>query len=156
MGLMDQKKGLVFGVANDRSIAWHIAEQLIEQGAACAFPHLPGEKNERRTRKTLEAGGISDPWLLPCDVSQDEDLDAVFAAARERFDAIDFVVHSVAFADRTYLKVGSFADTPREVFAQALDISYETVKEHVQHIFRKIGVSDRTQAAVWAVRKGLA
>lgn len=123
MGLMDGKKGLVFGVANDRSIAWHIAEQLVQQGAVCGFPHLPGEKNERRTRKALEDGGFTDPWTVPCDVSKDEDLDATFAAVRERFDAIDFVVHSIAYADRTYLKLGSFVDTPREVFSQALDIS---------------------------------
>src|SRR5690606_4668826 len=108
MGLLSGKKGLIFGVANDRSIAWHIARNLIEHGATCGFSHLPGEKMERRVRKTLEDGGVSDAWLSPCDVSKDEDLDAVFAAAKERFDAIDFVVHSVAFADREYLKTGRF------------------------------------------------
>ncbi len=123
MKLLEGKKGLVFGVANDRSIAWHIAEQLIRHGAVCGFPHLPGEKNERRTRKALEAGGLADPWLSACDVSRDDDLDATFQAARERFDILDFVVHSIAYADRAYLKVGSFIDTTRDAFAQALDIS---------------------------------
>lgn len=123
MGLLEGKKGLVFGVANDRSIAWHIADQLIRQGAVCGFPHLPGEKNERRTRKALEDGGLRDAWMAACDVSKDEDIDATFAAAREKFDALDFVVHSIAYADRTYLKMGSFIDTPRDAFAQALDIS---------------------------------
>jgi len=127
MGLLDGKKGLVFGVANDRSIAWHIANNLIAQGAICGFPHLPGEKMERRVRKALEAGGVNEPWIMPCDVSNDDDLDRVFDAAKERFDAIDFVAHSVAFADRQYLKTGNFHTTPRDVFAQALDISAYTL-----------------------------
>jgi enoyl-[acyl-carrier protein] reductase I len=123
MGLLDGRKGLVFGIANDRSIACHIGKCLIAEGAACAFPYLPGEKNERRVSKALTGIGVCDPWLIPCDVSNDDDLDAAFAAVRERFDSIDFLVHSVAFADRTYLKPGMFAQTPRDVFAQALDIS---------------------------------
>ncbi len=127
MGLLDGKKGLVFGVANDRSIAWHIAAQLIEHGATCGFSHLPGEKNERRVRKAVEGGGVSEPWLMPCDMCSDEELDKTFDAAKERFDALDFVIHSVAYADRTYLKHGTFIDTPREVFSQALDISAYTL-----------------------------
>ncbi len=127
MGLLDKKKGLVFGVANDRSIAWHIARNLIEQGATCGFTHLPGEKMERRVRKTLEGGGLTNPWLKSCDASSDEDLDKVFAAAREEFDAIDFLVHSIAFADREYLRTGNFSTTPRNVFTQALDISAYTL-----------------------------
>lgn len=123
MDLLTGRKGLVFGVANDRSIACHIAQHFKEAGAVCAYPHLPGEKNERRARKALEALGQSDPWMIPCDVSKDDDIDAVFAAVKERYDTIDFVVHSMAYADREYLKPGRFADTPRDVFAQALDIS---------------------------------
>ncbi len=123
MGLLEGRKGLVFGIANDRSIACHIAKSFLEQGAVCAFPYLPGEKNEKRALKGLEEIGATSPWLLPCDASKDADLDATFDAVRERFDTIDFVVHSIAFADRTYLKPGKFAETPREVFAQALDIS---------------------------------
>jgi len=123
MGLLDGRKGLIFGIANDRSIACHIAQTVVEQGAICAFPHLPGEKNERRASKALAGIGISNPWMMPCDVSSDEDLDATFAAVKDRFDTIDFVVHSVAFADRTYLRPGMFNETPRVTFAQALDIS---------------------------------
>jgi len=123
MGLLEGRRGLVFGVANDRSIACHIAQQFREAGAVCGYPFLPGEKNERRVQKALEAIGEREPWLIPCDVSKDEDLDATFAAVRERFDALDFVVHSLAFADRAYLKPGKFVETPREVFSQALDIS---------------------------------
>ncbi len=123
MSLLEKRKGVVFGIANDRSIACHIAKEAIAHGADCAFPHLPGEKSERRVRKALDGIGVTDPWLIPCDASMDDDLDATFAAVKERFDSIDFMVHSIAFADRTFLKPGMFAETPREVFAQALDIS---------------------------------
>ena len=123
MGLLDGKKGLIFGIANDRSIACHIAKAFLSEGASCGFPYLPGEKNERRVSKALEDSGVPSAWLLPCDASNDADLDATFAAARERFDTIDFLVHSIAFADRAYLKHGKFQETPREVFTQALDIS---------------------------------
>jgi enoyl-[acyl-carrier protein] reductase I len=127
MGLLDGRKGLVFGVANERSIAWHIARSLVAEGAICGFSYLPGEKNERRVRQTVERGGIKDPWLHPCDVSQDQDIAAVFDAAKHQFDTISFVVHSVAFADKEYLKLGRFTETPRQVFSQALDISAYTL-----------------------------
>jgi enoyl-[acyl-carrier protein] reductase I len=123
MKLLEGRKGLVFGIADDRSIACHIAKGFVGEGALCGFPYLPGEKSERRVQKALEEIGVTNGWLLPCDVSKDPDLDSTFAATRERFDTIDFMVHSLAFADRTYLKPGKFAETPREVFAQALDIS---------------------------------
>jgi enoyl-[acyl-carrier protein] reductase I len=127
MGLLEGRTGLVFGLANDRSIAWHIARNLIAQGAVCGFAHFPGEKMERRVRKTLEAGGVSDAWLYPCDAGRDEDLQAVFEAAGRHFDKLDFVVHSIAHADREYLREGSFTETPRQVFAEALDISAYTL-----------------------------
>jgi enoyl-[acyl-carrier protein] reductase I len=127
MGLLDGRKGLVFGIANDRSIACHIAKCLLEAGATCAYPYLPGEKNERRVQKALEGIGVRDGWRLPCDASNDDDLDRTFAAVRERFDTIEFVIHSIAFADRAYLKPGRFVETPRETFAQALDISAYTL-----------------------------
>lgn len=127
MGLLDGRKGIIFGVANDRSLAWHIAAHLIKHGATCGFSHLPGEKMARRVRKTIEAAGIRDAWLYPCDAASDKELDALFAAARERFGTIDFLVHAIAFADRQYLQVGNFADTPRDVFGQALDVSAYTL-----------------------------
>ncbi len=127
MRLLEGRKGLVLGVANDHSLAWHIARHLIDHGAECGFSHLPGEKMERRVRKTLDAGGVRDPWLYPCDVGRDEDLDALFAAAGAHFGRLDFVVHSLAFADREYLQIGRFTETPRRVFTQALDISAFTL-----------------------------
>ena len=127
MGLLDQRKGLIFGVANDRSIAWHVARQLVAHGATCAFTHLPGEKNRRRVRTTLESGGLDNAWLHPCDASRDEDLDAVFDRAKADFDTIDFLVHSIAYAERKYLRIGAFTRTPRRVFSEALDISAYTL-----------------------------
>lgn len=124
MGLLDGKTGLVVGIANDRSYAWHIAEALTRHGATCAFTHLPGEKNERRTRKAVEAIGIADPWLRPLDATSDADLDAVFEAYGASFGgAMHFLVHSIAFADREWLRPGVFSPTPRKAFLEAMDVS---------------------------------
>ncbi|MBU1050565.1 enoyl-ACP reductase [Candidatus Bipolaricaulota bacterium] len=127
MGILEGKKGLIFGVANERSIAWHIAQHAVRQGAECAFAFLPGEKMEARVRKTLSSGGLEDAWTFPCDLSSDVDLDRLFEAVAKSFPELDFVVHSVAYADREYLQPGTFSATPRTVFAQALDISAYTL-----------------------------
>lgn len=125
MGLLEGKKGLVFGIANSWSIAWHIANAAIKEGATCGFSYLPLPKMEHRVHKAMEEGGYPDAFLAPCDVSKDEDIEAFFNAAKEKFPKIDFVVHSMAFADRNYLKrdPGNFTSTPREVFKQAMDVS---------------------------------
>ncbi len=123
MEFLEGKSGLVFGVANERSYAWHIAKSLTEHGADVAFACLPGEKNEARARFAVEAIGIQDPWIRPCDVTRDDDLDEVFRAyARDRR-RLDFVIHSIAFADREWLAHGKFNQTPRAAFQLALDIS---------------------------------
>ncbi len=128
MSLLAGKKGLILNIANDRSIAAHIAHNAVKQGAVCGFGFLPmdnREKNERRVRKAMEEYGFADSWLHPVDVGHDDQIEAFFAAAAKQFGTIDFVVHSLAFADRTYLQKdpGNFTSTPRKVFAQALDIS---------------------------------
>jgi enoyl-[acyl-carrier protein] reductase I len=128
MGLMDGKRGLVVGIANDYSYAYYIAQSLVREGAECLFTHLPGERMERRCRKAIEQLGISDPWLEPMDAASDEDLDRVFGKIADDFKTMDFLVHSIAFADKTWLQEGKFTDTPREVFTQALDISAYTHK----------------------------
>lgn len=125
--LLQGKVGLIFGVANDRSYATHIAASVTRHGGTCAFAHLPGEKNERRTRKAVEGLGITDPWLFPCDAGQDADLDAVFEAYARRFGRMHFLVHSIAFADREWLAPGKFTDTPRAAFLSAIDISAYTL-----------------------------
>jgi enoyl-[acyl-carrier protein] reductase I len=129
MGLMDGKKGIVFGIANDRSYATFITKSLIEQGATCGFTHLPDPKGkmERRCRMAVEELGVTDPWLVPCDASKDEDLDAVFEKIEKDFGTIDFIVHSIAYADREFLKIGNFSKTTREAWTQALDISAYTL-----------------------------
>ncbi len=126
MGLMEGKRGLVIGIANDSSYAYYIAETLVNAGAECLFTCLPGPKNERRCRKALEQLGCIDPWLRQMNAASDEDLDALFEEIESEFGQIDFVVHSIAFAEREWLKMGRFAGTPREVFHQALDISAYT------------------------------
>ena len=134
MHLLTGKVGLIFGIANDRSYAWHIAEALLRHGARCAYTSLPGEKNERRTRKaveTLPGGGAGhaggEPWVYPCDAGKDEDLDAVFDAYSKRHERLDFLIHSIAFADREWLSPGKFTDTPRAAYLSAIDISAYTL-----------------------------
>jgi len=129
MGLLDGKRGLVFGIANDRSYAWYITRSLVEAGAECGFTHLPDEKGKmaRRCRQAVEELGVSDPWLVPCDASKDEDLDATFEKAAADFGQIDFLVHSIAFADREFLQVGNFHQTSRQAWQTALDVSAYTL-----------------------------
>jgi enoyl-[acyl-carrier protein] reductase I len=126
MSMMDSKRGLIVGIANDRSFAYSIAKSLKREGAECLFTHLPGEKMERRCAKAIKSLDIESPWLKPLDASSDENLDEVFDAIKSDFGSIDFLVHSIAFADKDWLKEGKFAATPREVFAQAMDISCYT------------------------------
>ena len=118
--LMKGKKGLVMGVANANSIAWGIASQLAAQGAELAFTYL-GEGLERRVRPLAESVGAK--LLVPADVTDEASMDAAFAEVEKTFGTIDFLVHSVAFADREELK-GSFIDnTTRKGFLMAMDVS---------------------------------
>lgn len=118
--LMKGKKGLVMGIANHNSIAWGIASQLAAQGAEMAFTYL-GEGLERRVRPLAESVGVD--TLIPCDVTDDASMDAAFAALEAKFGRLDFVVHSVAFADKNELK-GSFVEnTSRQGFLTAMNIS---------------------------------
>lgn len=127
MALLTGKVGLVFGVANDRSYATHIAEAILKHGGQCAFAHLPGEKNERRTAKAVEKMGVTNPWLFPCDASNDADIDAIFTAYSAAHERLDFVIHSIAFADREWLQPGNFNKTPRQAYLSAIDISAYTL-----------------------------
>ena len=120
MGLMQGKKGMIFGVANDRSLAWHIAERLHQEGAVMGFTHLPPPKMERRVR--LLAEPIGAPLILPCDVNNDDQVAAVFRAARETLGPLDFVVHAIAFASREALS-NPYYQTTRADFLQAMEVS---------------------------------
>ncbi len=118
--LMKGKKGLIMGVANSSSIAWGIASQLAAQGAELAFTYL-GEGLERRVRPLAESVGAK--LLIQADVTDDASMDNAFAELEKEFGTIDFVVHSVAFANKDELK-GSFVDnTTRDSFLLALNIS---------------------------------
>jgi enoyl-[acyl-carrier protein] reductase I len=117
--LMAGKRGLIMGVANNRSIAWAIAQAVAAQGAEVAFTYQ-GEALEKRVRPL--ATSIGSDFLLPCDVSDDTAMDTAFTALRQKWGKIDFLVHAIGFADKNFLR-GRFVDTPREAFLQALDIS---------------------------------
>lgn len=118
--LMRGKKGLVMGIANHNSIAWGIASQLAAQGAEMAFTYL-GEGLERRVRPLADEAGVQ--HLIPCDVTDDASMDAAFVRLKEVFGEIDFLVHSVAFANKNELK-GSFVEnTSRDGFLTAMNVS---------------------------------
>ena len=118
-GLMQGKRGLIMGVANDHSIAWGIARALAAHGAALAFTYQ-GEALGRRVKPLAES--LNSKLVLPCDVENIASLDAVFAAIRERWGALDFLVHAIAFSDKNELK-GRYADTTRENFVRTMVIS---------------------------------
>ncbi|XAO72203.1 MAG: enoyl-ACP reductase FabI [Acetobacteraceae bacterium] len=117
--LMAGKRGLVMGVANDRSIAWAIASACAAQGAELAFTYQ-GEALGKRVRPLAESIGAS--LVVPCDVSSDEDIDAAFAEIEKKWGKIDFLVHAIGWADKQYLR-GRYVDTPRDAFLKAMDIS---------------------------------
>jgi enoyl-[acyl-carrier protein] reductase I len=119
MGLMRGKRGIIFGVANDMSIAWGIAQKLKEEGAALAFTYL-NEALEKRVRPLAESLGST--LILPCDVASDTEIEAVFSTLKQEWGTIDFVVHAVAFANREDLK-HPFSQTSRDGFKLAMDIS---------------------------------
>lgn len=119
MGMFEGKKVLVLGVANDRSIAWGIAEALHREGAELAFNYL-NEALERRVRPLAES--INCGNVFQCDVQKEEQIDAMFAELKERWGTIDAVVHSLAYAEKGDLS-NRFVNTSRAGFQTALDIS---------------------------------
>jgi enoyl-[acyl-carrier protein] reductase I len=125
MGLFDGKKGLVFGIANDYSIAWAITKKVHAEGADIGFTHLPDKDPERprmegRLRKLVEPLGAK--LIMPCDVQNDAHLDAVFAQAAQTYGKLDFVLHSIAYANLDDLK-GPTYNCSRDGFKLAMDIS---------------------------------
>lgn len=119
MGVMQGKRGLVMGVANNHSIAWGCAKALAEQGAELAFTYQ-GEAFERRVKPLAESLGSD--IVMDADVQDEASLDAVFDTLAERWTSLDFVVHAIAFSDKNELQ-GRFADTTRANFLQSMDIS---------------------------------
>ena len=129
MGLLSGKKGIIFGVANERSIAWAIAEALHKEGAELAFTYA-GEVLKKRVRPL--ADGIGAAIIGPCDVTRDSDVESVFSKIRERFGVLDLVVHSIAFANKDELK-GEYLNTSREGFRIAMDVSVYSLAAIARH-----------------------
>ena len=120
MSLLAGKNGIVFGVANKRSIAWAIAQAWKNEGARLAFTYQ-GDRVKENVEELAGTFG-ADTLILPCDVTRDEDIAAVFKTVGEKFGTLDLLLHSVAFAPRAALE-GEFLNTSREAFRIALDVS---------------------------------
>ncbi|MEM6440978.1 MAG: enoyl-ACP reductase FabI [Pseudomonadota bacterium] len=118
-GLMDGKRGLVMGVANDKSLAWAIAKACADQGAELAFSYQ-GEALLKRVKPLAESVGSD--LLVPCDVTDAGGLDAAFAQVAERMPKLDFLVHAIGFSDKNELR-GRYVDTSAENFALTMDVS---------------------------------
>ncbi|MFO0818714.1 MAG: enoyl-ACP reductase [Pirellulales bacterium] len=128
MGYFDGKKGLILGVANERSIAWAIAKEIMDQGGICGFSHLPDKpeddkkKNRRRVSMCTDQYPQAVKFLEPLDVSKDQDIATIMAKAEAEFGKIDFLLHSIAFASLDDLKRDTI-ETSREGFKMAMEIS---------------------------------
>lgn len=118
-GIMAGKKGLIMGVANERSIAWGITKALQEQGAELAFTYQ-GDALLKRVQPLAESVGSD--ILLPCDVTDQASIDATFDALEEKWGKIDFILHGIAYSDKSELK-GRYVDTTRDNFLTTMDIS---------------------------------
>jgi enoyl-[acyl-carrier protein] reductase I len=119
MPLMAGKKGLIMGVANDRSIAWNIAKAAHDHGAELAFTYQ-GEPLLKRIKPLVES--VDSDFLIPCDVTDLASMDKVFDAVREKWGTLDFLLHGIAYSDKSQLK-GPYLDTTPENFAMTLEIS---------------------------------
>lgn len=118
-GLMAGKRGLIMGVANQKSIAWGVAEACAAAGAELAFTYQ-GDALEKRVRPLAQS--VSSDTVMPCDVSDPASIDAVFEAVREKWGRLDFLLHAIAFSDKSELK-GRYIDTSPDNFARSLNIS---------------------------------
>ncbi len=113
------KRGIVFGVANNKSIAWACAQICAEHGAQLAFNFL-GDAQEKRVRELVK--DLPNAIVMPCDVSKDDQIEAFYSGIQKEWDAIDFIIHSVAYTEKENLK-DKFMVVTRESFASTLDIS---------------------------------
>ena len=119
MALMKGRRGLIMGLANDKSIAWGIARALADQGAELAFSYQ-GEALKRRVEPL--AAQVGSDFLAECDVADEASIDGLFQTLSTRWDSIDFIVHAIGFSDKEQLR-GRYADTTRDNFLMTMDIS---------------------------------
>ena len=124
MGLLNGKKGIVMGIANDRSIASGIAKQLFEEGASIGYSYLPDTGERARNLQRIEqvTKDLDPAFIFPCDVTSDEDIQAFFDKAKESMGSIDFLIHSIAFAPTEDIKRPA-SSASRQGFQTAMDIS---------------------------------
>lgn len=139
MGLFEGKKGLIMGVANERSIAWSIAKEIMEQGGQCGFTHLPDRADDEKQRNRMRVEKCTSKYpdqakfLVPLDVQKDSDLEAVAATVEKEFGKIDFLLHSIAFAKTDDLKVDTI-DSSRDGFTLAMDVSVYSLIAACRHL----------------------
>ena len=117
--LMAGKRGLIMGLANDKSIAWGIAKACSDAGAELAFSYQ-GDALKKRVEPL--AAQLGSDFVVPCDVGSAESMDALFAEIEKRWGTFDFVVHAIGFSDKSELR-GRYVDTSRDNFAMTMDIS---------------------------------
>ena len=127
--LLNGKTGIVFGVANKRSLAWAIAKRAADEGARIALTYQ-GARLEENAQEL--AATLTNPLVLPCDVSQDEDIAAVFSRVREELGGLDFVVHGIAYAQKEELE-GEYVNTSREGYRVAQDVSVYSLTAIARH-----------------------
>lgn len=136
--LMQGKRGLIMGVANDKSIAWGITQYLAAQGAEIAFTYQ-GEALEKRVRPLAES--VGGKFILPCDVTNMDSIDTVFATLEKEWGEIDFVVHAIGFSDKNELK-GRYVDTSLNNFLMTMNISvysFTAVAQRAAKLMKKGG-----------------
>ncbi len=127
MGMFEGKKGLILGVANDRSIAWAIAQEIMNQGGECGFTHLPDREDDKRKKNHNRVNKCITGWdnakfLVPMNVTDDDNITAVMQKAADEFGTIDFVLHSIAFASLEDIK-NPTVQCSRDGFKMAMEIS---------------------------------
>ncbi len=135
---MNGKRGLIMGVANESSLAWAISQSVHTHGAKLAFTYQNDAIKKRLLPLTKE---MDHPFFVPCDVSKDGDIEKAFEQLKTHWGEIDFVLHSLAFADKNVLK-GKYVDTTKEAFLQSLDIScfsFTAVAKEAQKLMKEGG-----------------
>lgn len=136
--LLAGKKGLIMGLANDKSIAWGIAKACAEAGAELAFSYQ-GEALKKRVEPLAQS--VTTVPIVPCDVVNEDSLEKLFADLEERWGKLDFVVHAIGFSDKTELR-GRYVETSRENFRMTMDISvysFTAIARHAEKLMKDGG-----------------